>query len=103
MNNEFELVVCIVNEGFAETVMDAARTQGAKGGTIIGARGTANPEAELKFNISIEPHKEIVMIVVRKEFSDDVLKAIYDKAGLGTEGAGIAFALPVDETLGIVK
>lgn len=103
MSNEFELVVCIVNEGFAETVMNAARTQGAKGGTIIGARGSANPEAEIKYNITIEPHKEIVMIVVKKEYSDNVLKAIYDRAGLGTDGAGIAFALPVDETLGIIK
>ena len=103
MGNEFELIVCIVNEGFADAVMNAARTQGAKGGTIIGARGTANPEAELQFNITIEPHKEVVMIVVRKEYSDDVLKAIYDRVGLGTEGAGIAFALPVDETLGIKK
>lgn len=103
MSNEYELVVCIVNEGFAETVMDAARMQGAKGGTIIGARGSANPEAEIKFNITIEPHKEIVLIVVKKENSDDVLKAIYDRVGLGTVGAGIAFAVPVDETIGIVK
>ena len=43
------------------------------------------------------------MIVVRKEYSDDVLKAIYDRVGLGTDGSGIAFALPVDETLGIKK
>ena len=103
MNNEFELVVCVVNEGFAETVMDAARTQGAKGGTIIGARGSANPEAERIFNITVEPHKEVVLIVVKKEHSDDIMKSIYDRVGLGTEGAGIAFTLPVDETLGIVQ
>ena len=48
-------------------------------------------------------NKEVVMIVVRKEYSDDVLKAIYDRVGLGTDGSGIAFALPVDETLGIKK
>lgn len=103
MENEFELVVCIVNEGFAESVMDAARAQGAKGGTIIGARGTANPEAEEFFGITVEPHKETVLIVVKKNTTENVLKAIYDRVGLGTEGAGIAFALPVDETLGIVQ
>lgn len=103
MCKEFELVVCIVNEGFAETVMDAARAQGAKGGTIIGARGTANPEAEKHFNITVEPHKEVVLIVARKEIADNVMKAVYDNMGLNTEGVGIAFALPVDETLGIVQ
>jgi len=103
MNKKFELVVCIVNEGFAETVMDAARAGGAKGGTIIGARGTANPEAEKHFNIMVEPHKEVVLIVAEKEIADNILKAVYDSVGLNTEGAGIAFALPVDETLGIVQ
>ena len=45
----------------------------------------------------------LITVVVKKEYSDNVLKAIYDRAGLGTDGAGIAFALPVDETLGIIK
>jgi len=103
MNKDFELVVCIVNEGFAESVMDAARVQGAKGGTIISARGTANPEAEKIFNITVEPHKEVVLIIVKKDIADNVMKAIYDSVGLNTEGTGIAFALPVDETLGIVQ
>jgi len=103
MDKDFELVVCIVNEGFAESVMDAARVQGAKGGTIISARGTANPEAEKFFNITVEPHKEVVLILVKKDIADNVMKAVYDSVGLNTEGTGIAFALPVDETLGIVK
>lgn len=103
MNKDFELVVCIVNEGFAESVMDVARVHGAKGGTIIGARGTANPEAEKLFNITIEPHKEIVLIIVKKEIADNVMKAIYDSMGLNSDGKGIAFAVPVDETLGIAK
>jgi len=103
MNNEFELVVCIVNEGYAETVMDAAKAKGAKGGTIIGARGTANPEAEKLFNITVESHKELVLIVTKKEIADEIMQAVYDNVGLNTEGSGIAFTLPVDETLGIVQ
>ena len=60
--NEYELVICIVNAGYAETVMDAAKDVGARGGTVINARGTANKEAEKIFNIAIQPEKEIVMI-----------------------------------------
>ena len=43
--NGFELVLCIVNAGFSQNVMEAARSAGAKGGTILRARGSANPEA----------------------------------------------------------
>ena len=42
-----ELIMCIVNTGFSETVMEAAKDAGARGGTILNGRGTANKEAEL--------------------------------------------------------
>ena len=46
-----EVIFCIVNTGFSETVMEAAKDAGARGGTILNARGTANMEAE-SFSIS---------------------------------------------------
>ena len=60
---KYELVVCIVNAGFSQNVVEAARTAGARGGTVIRARGTANPEAEEFFNIHIQPEKEMVMML----------------------------------------
>ena len=97
----YEMVLCIIDSGFSETVMDAAKEVGARGGTVIHARGTANKEAEQFFNISIQPDKEIVMILVPTEIKDDVLHAVYRSAGLKTEGHGIAFSLPVDDVVGI--
>ena len=47
-----EVIFCIVNAGFTDEVMDAAREVGARGGTVIRARGTANAEAEKMFNIA---------------------------------------------------
>ena len=94
----YELVVCIVNAGFSQNVMEAARAAGAQGGTIIRARGSANPEAEEFFNINIQADKEMVMILVPKDIKDDVLKAVYKDCGLGDEARGIAFSLPVNRT-----
>lgn len=96
-----EVILCIVNTGFSETVMEAAKDAGARGGTILNARGTANKEAESFFKIAIQPEKEIVMILVDSKIKDDVLHALYQKAGLDTMGQGIAFALPVDEVVGL--
>lgn len=98
---KFEMILCIVNTGFSETVMDAAKEVGARGGTVIHARGTANKEAEQFFHITIQPDKEIVMILVPEKIKDDVLRALYRSAGLKTEGQGIAFSLPVDNVVGI--
>jgi nitrogen regulatory protein PII len=96
-----ECIVCIVNSGYSETVMEAAREAGAGGGTVIGARGTATKDAEKFFGITVHPEKEIVMILVNREIRDVVLHALYQKVGLQTKGQGIAFALPVDSVVGM--
>lgn len=98
---EHELIVCIVNAGFSELVMDAARSVGAGGGTVIHAKGTANKEAEALFRITVQPEKEMVMILVAKKLKEDVLRALYKSVGLNTPGQGIAFSLPVDEVVGL--
>ena len=101
MDNQHELIVCIVNNGFGETVMDAAKACGATGGTVVRARGTANAEAEKTFGITVQPEKEMVMILVDSKIKDSVLHSLYTAAGLNTTGHGIAFSLPVDEVVGI--
>lgn len=101
MSDKFQLVVCIVNSGFSDTVMEAAREAGARGGTKINARGTARQEAEATFGISIHPEKEIVLILANEDIRDAILHAIYKSVGLNSPAQGIAFSLPVDDTVGL--
>lgn len=101
MATRYEAVFCIVNSGFAEAAMDAARKAGAGGGTILKGRGTASREAEEKFNIRIQPEKEMVMLLVPAEIKDRVLRALYEGAGLDSAGQGIAFSMPVEKTAGL--
>ena len=96
-----EIIVSIVNTGFSDAVMDAAKSAGARGGTVMSARGTADKEAEKFFNISIQPEKELVMIIVPTEIRDKVLQALYKAVGIGTPAQGIAFAMPVDSVVGL--
>ncbi len=101
MTYNHEVIFCIVSAGFSESVMDAAKEFGARGGTVIRARGTANAEAEKLFGIAIQPEKEIVMILVPAEIKNDILHALYRAVGLKTPGQGIAFSMPVDEVVGL--
>ncbi len=81
--------------------MDAAKEVGARGGTVMHAKGTANKEAEQFFKITIQPDKEVVMILVPKDIKDAVLHAVYKSAGLKSEGSGIAFSMPVNQVVGL--
>ena len=98
---QHEAVFCIVNEGFSEAVMDAAREAGATGGTVLHATGTARPDSEITFGVVVQPQKEIVMILVDVKIKEAVLKSLYEAVGLQTAGQGIAFTLPVAEVVGL--
>ena len=102
-NNDYEVILAIVNSGFAEEVMDVAREQGAKGGTIINARGVAKEEAAAFFGIALHSEKEIVRIVGPKTIKYDVLNAIYKKLDMAKKAKGIAFSLPVSDVAGLVQ
>lgn len=99
---KFELIITIVNRGFASEVMEAAKRQGASGGTIINARGAGIHEAEKFFGVAIQPEKELVLTLVPKDKRQDIMKEICKKAGLTSEGKGLTFSLPVDDVMGII-
>ena len=62
--NDHEVVFAIVNAGFDEDVMEVAREQGVRGGTILNARGVVNEESAAFFGITLHADKEILMMVV---------------------------------------
>lgn len=94
------LIIVIVDKGNTEYVMDAARSAGAGGGTVVKGKGTGGDIAKF-FGISISVEKELVYIVTSKEKRDDIMYAIMEKVGADSKAHAIAFALPVEKTLGI--
>lgn len=103
MNNdrEYDLIMTIVNRGFADHVVDAARQAGAHGGTVFYARGSGAHEVEKFFAISIQPEKEVVLNIVKHEDTQAIMHSIVSSAGLKTEAKGLAFALPVSDVVGL--
>ncbi len=99
--NHHEVIFAIVDSGYAEEVMDIAREQGVRGGTILNARGAASQEAAAFFGINLHSEKEILMMVVEKAIRDTVLNAIYQKLDMAKKSTGIAFSLPVSDVAGL--
>ena len=91
MNDSYEMINVIVNKGYAEDAMAAARKAGAGGGTIINARGTAKEGDAKFFGIEIVPEKEMLLILVPKDNKDEIIKAISDLPCLNKAGSGILF------------
>lgn len=102
MNKENHLITVILNRGFGDDAMAAARKAGAGGGTIVNARGTAREDDAKFFGMHIVPEKEMLMIVVPSEKKDAVLEAVRNLPCLKEPGSGIAFCSAVNDfsTLG---
>ena len=100
LNYSYELIVAIANEGRTDQVMNAARSAGAAGGTVLHGKGTG-AEGEKKFyTVSIAREKEVILIVARTEQKAGIMKAILEKAGPNTEAGTIVFSLPTSEVAG---
>lgn len=98
---KYELLLAIANQGYTEQIMDAARAQGAGGGTVIHAKGTGMEHAEQFLGFSLASEKEIVLIVVPHEKKNAIMRAIMDQAGLTSDAKAVVFSLPVTSTAGM--
>lgn len=96
-----ELIVVILNQGYVDLVMDAARDAGAYGGTVIHAKGTGMEQAEKFMGVSLAAEKEMIFIVAKKEQKNQIMQAIMEKAGLDSKAKSIVFSLPVTDTAGL--
>ena len=97
----YEVIFAIVNAGFAEEAMEVARANGARGGTIINARGVAREKEAAFFGITLHADKEILMLVVEKSIRDNILNALYKEMGMDKKAQGITFSLPVSDVAGL--
>lgn len=94
---ERTLLFIVVNAGLSEDLIDAAREAGAKGGTVLKARGTAREKESSFFGITVVPEKEILLILVEKSEEEKIAKAIRKNEALDQPGVGIMFSLPAED------
>lgn len=97
-----DLIVAIINRGFSDYVVSAARDAGATGATIMYGRGTADADKQV-MGISLQPEREVVIILVKSEEKRKIMQSIADKTSLMEEGRGLCFSLPVSSVYGLKR
>ena len=100
-DTRYELLLVIANQGHTGSIMDAARAEGAGGGTVVHAKGTGMEGAEKFLGISLAAEKEMIYIVVHRDKRNDIMSAIMRDAGMASKAKSICFTLPVSATAGL--
>jgi nitrogen regulatory protein P-II 1 len=85
---KFKVILASVKTDITDTVVDAAKTAGATGATIIPARGTGMREAKTFFGLSLEAPTDIIMFVLEEHIVRQVLAAISCRRQIRQAGHG---------------
>lgn len=99
--NAYSMIMAIVNQGFSEEVMNAARPMGASGGTVFHSRRIGNEEAMKFWKISVQEEREVVLILAQKEDKLAIMQEIGRQCGMKSKAQGIVMSLPVDSIAGL--
>lgn len=101
LNTEYELIIIIANEGYTDLIMDAARSAGAAGGTVVKAKGTGAEYAKKFFGFTMAAEKEMILIVSPAKDRNKIMKAVISQAGPESKAQSVVFSLPVSTVAGL--
>ncbi len=98
---ELSLIWVSVKNGYSDDVVDAARTAGAQGGTVLKGIRHVSADASSTLGVPENDEQDMVMIVVPKEKKADVMSAVATSCGISTPAHGVVLAMPVEESIGL--
>ena len=99
----FKLIIALVEDEKTDSIMEAARTAGATGATILNqVRGEGVKVAKTFFGLELETQRDMLMFLVEEHLSRHIIEHI---AAIGkfedNPGAGIAFQIDVEDIVGV--
>jgi len=91
------LITAIISHGQADEIMRVARQAGARGGTILNARGTGTEDDVKFFGISLAPEKEMLLIVAENRDKNAILEAVGKLSIFSKPGGGVVYTQNVEQ------
>ena len=103
-NMEYVCLYVIVDRHRGQEAIHIAQNNGARGATVIHGRGSSETvKSPIFLNMNIEPEKDLVIMLIKKELEDKIRDDIYKKMDLEKQGMGIIYSLPVTSVKGLVE
>jgi nitrogen regulatory protein PII len=99
----FKLIIALVEDDKTDVVMEAARTEGATGATVISnARGEGLVKSKTFFGLTLETQRDVLLFLVEEHLSRKILEKICAAGEFDSKaGTGIAFQVDVEDAVGV--
>jgi nitrogen regulatory protein PII len=100
----FKLIIALVEDDKTDMVLDAARSAGATGSTVLNqVRGEGVNRSKTFFGLSLETQRDMCLFLVEEHLSRKILEKISEEGEFDAKpGCGIAFQIDVEDAVGVV-
>ena len=96
---KLKLLFTVVDRPKGEFYLDVLSQFDVNFQMALGGLGTAT--SELVELLGLEPHKTVILSVVREDRMDTIMNCLEDKFATIRNGKGIAFAVPLSSVIGV--
>ncbi|PCH84316.1 MAG: transcriptional regulator [Piscirickettsiaceae bacterium] len=100
----FKLILVFVDDNKTDKVLEAARSVGATGATIINnARGEGLEQKKTFLGLTLETQRDVLLFLVEEHMSRTILEEIARAGKFDEEpGSGIAIKIDVEDAIGVL-
>ena len=101
----FKMIIVFTEDEKTEEIMDAARSAGATGATVItNARGEGHKVSKTFLGLTLETQRDVILFLVEQHLSRKILEEINRVGEMDSKpGTGIAFQLDVEDAVGVMS
>ena len=96
---KLKLLVTVVDRPKGEFYLDVISQFDVNCQLLVSGQGTAT--SDLVELLGLEPHKAVILSVVREDRMDTIMNCLEDKFATIRNGKGIAFAVPLSSVIGV--
>lgn len=96
---KLKLLFTIVDRPKGEFYLDVLSQFDVNCQLVLGGLGTAN--TELVELLGLEPHKAVILSVLREDMVDAAMNCLEEKFATIRNGKGISFAVPLSSIIGV--
>ena len=96
---KLKLLVTVVDRPKGEFYLDVISQFDVNCQLVISGLGTAT--SDIVDLLGLEPHKAVILSIVREDLTDTVMETLEDKFATIRNGKGISFAIPLSSVIGV--
>ena len=96
---KLKLLFTIVDRPKGEFYLDVLSQFDVNWQLVLGGLGTAN--TELVELLGLEPHKAVILSVLREDMVDAAMNCLEEKFATIRNGKGVSFAVPLSSVIGV--